>query len=216
MTKGKLFLSFVLLVNFSRHPKQAIVLKNKGKQPRSRQTIQTILDAAVQVLIAEGYSRATTNRIAEKSGFSVGTLYQYFDGKEDLYRELVAHELGKIAAVVHETPARASLRETLADNLSRILQALGNDPLLVQALGQLVANPFHEIRVTIRAETVAGVVKLLEMHRDEIVVQDLHLAADTIVSATEGFALYANTAAYPYQDLLEHGIRLQLAYLTMP
>jgi AcrR family transcriptional regulator len=190
-------------------------LKNKGKQSRSRQTIQTILDASAQVLIAEGYRKATTNRIAEKSGFSVGTLYQYFDGKEDVYRELVTSELGKIALVVREAPLHPSLRETLEGNLSRILQVLGNDPLLVQALGQLVASPFHEIRAAIRADTVAGVLRLLEAHRDEIFVEDLQLAADTIVSATEGFAIYANTTVYPYQELLEQGVRLQLAYLTM-
>jgi AcrR family transcriptional regulator len=191
-------------------------LKNKGKQPRSRQTIQTILGAAAQVLIEEGYSKATTNRIAERSGFSVGTLYQYFDDKEDVYRELITHELGKVAAAVHEARVYPSLRETLLENLSGILQVLGNDPLLVQALGQLIASPFHEIRAVIRADTVAGVIRLLDAHSDEIVVEDLQLAADTIVSATEGFAIYANTAAYPYRELLEHGVRLQLAYLTMP
>ena len=191
-------------------------MKNKGKQPRSRQTIQTILGAAAQVLIEEGYSKATTNRIAERSGFSVGTLYQYFEDKEDVYRELITSELGKVAAAVHEARVHPSLRETLLENLSGILQVLGNDPLLVQALGQLIASPFHEIRTAIRADTVAGVIRLLDAHSDEIVVEDLQLAADTIVSATEGFAIYANTAAYPHGELLEHGVRLQLAYLTMP
>ena len=191
-------------------------MKSKGKQLRSRQTIQTILDAAAQVLIEVGYDKANTNRIAEKSGFSVGTLYQYFDDKEDVYKELITHELGKVAAAVHAARVHPSLRETLADNLSGVLQVLGNDPLLVKALGQLIASPFHEIRAAVRADTVAGVIRLLDAHRDEILVQDLHLAADTVVSATEGFALYANAAAYPYQDMLEHGVRLQLAYLTMP
>ena len=145
----------------------------------------------------------------------MGTLYQYFDDKEDVYRELITHELGKVATAVHEARVRPTLRETLADNLSGILQLLGNDPLLVQALGQLIASPFDEIRRSIRTDTVAATIKLLEAHRNEIFVEDLRLAADTIVSATEGFAIYANSAAYPYQDLLEHGLRLQLAYLTM-
>jgi AcrR family transcriptional regulator len=60
-------------------------LKNKGKQQRSRETIKTILGAAAQVLIEQGYEKATTNRIAECAGYSVGTLYQYFDHKEDIY-----------------------------------------------------------------------------------------------------------------------------------
>ncbi|MEZ5572237.1 MAG: hypothetical protein R3E64_09445 [Halioglobus sp.] len=38
-----------------------------------------------------------------------------------------------------------------------------------------------------------------------MIVQNLHLAADTIVSATEGFAIYANTAAYPYPECSSMG-----------
>lgn len=191
-------------------------MKNKGKQSRSRQTIQTILDAAAQVLIDQGYSRATTNKIAEKSGFSVGTLYQYFENKEDVYRELVSCELGKIVAVVEETAVHDNLRDTLTGIITRILQVLGNDPVLVQALGQLTTGPFLEIRSVARAQTVAGVAALLQAHREEITLHDLYMAADTLVSATEGFAVNANTASYPASDLLEQGLRLQLAYLTMP
>jgi hypothetical protein len=44
--------------------------KNKGKQQRSRNTIKTVFDAAAHVLIAEGYERSTTNRIAEPAGCS--------------------------------------------------------------------------------------------------------------------------------------------------
>jgi AcrR family transcriptional regulator len=190
-------------------------LKNKGKQPRSKQTIKTILDAAAQVLIEQGYSKASTNRIAEKSGYSVGTLYQYFDDKEDLYRELVEQEMEKIVTAIHQTSVCASLHETLASMMSQVLRVLGNDPLLVQALGQLIAGPFQEIRTAGRARTVAGVTQLLQAHRDEIVVEDLHLAAEIIVSATEGFGVNANTAAFPPTVLQEHGVRLQLAYLTM-
>jgi AcrR family transcriptional regulator len=191
-------------------------LKNKGKQSRSRQTIETILDAAAQVLIAQGYSGATTNKIAEKSGFSVGTLYQYFENKEDVYCQLVSGELGKIVVIVQEAPVHDTLRGTLASIITRILQVLGNDPMLVQALGQLTGGPFLEIRSAARAQTVAGVAALLQAHRDEITLQDLYLAADTLVSATEGFAVNANTRSYPASDLLEQGLRLQLAYLTMP
>jgi AcrR family transcriptional regulator len=192
------------------------LLKNKGKQSRSRQTIQTILDAAAQVLIVQGYSGATTNKIAEKSGFSVGTLYQYFENKEDVYRELVSHELGKIVAIVQEARVHDNLRNTLSSIITQILQVMGNDPMLVQALGQLTSGPFLEIRSAARVQTVAGVAALLQAHRDEITLPDLYLAADTLVSATEGFAVNANTNSYPASDLLEQGLRLQLAYLTMP
>ncbi len=190
-------------------------MKNKGKQPRSRQTIKTILDAAAQVLIEHGYSKASTNRIADTSGYSVGTLYQYFEDKEDVYRELVEQELAKIVAAVNQTTACPTLRETLANIMSRALQVLGNDPLMVQSLGQLFTSPFQEIRATSRAQIVLALVRILQVHRDEIVVEDLQLAAETIVSATEGFGVNASSARFPASVLQEHAVRLQLAYLTM-
>ena len=190
-------------------------MKNKGKQPRSRRTIETILDAAVQVLTEFGYDKATTNRIADKSGYSVGTLYQYFDDKEDVFRELTEHQLTKIVAAINGTAIQPTLSGTLTIMMMRAMEALGNDPVLLHSLGQLIVGPFQQLRATGRTQTVAAVIRVLEAHRDEVIVQDLELAAETIVSATEGFAVNARGGSFPAKVLLEHTVRLQLAYLTM-
>lgn len=214
--KGKLFFSFALLANFRLLDFKAILLKNKGKQPRSKRTIETILDAAAQVLIEQGYDKATTNKIADKSGYSVGTLYQYFDDKEDVYREVTEHQLDKVLAVVNATDIKATLSDTLATMTAQIMEQLGNDPLLLRSVGQLIVGPFQQLRNRGRTQTVAAVIRVLEAHRDEITVPDLQQAADTIVSATEGFAVNAGSSAIPAEVILEHAVRLQLAYLTMP
>ena len=191
-------------------------MRSKGKQSRSRHTIRTILDGAAQILIEQGYSRATTNRIAERSGFSVGTLYQYFEGKEDVYRELMAQECDKIVAAVEQSPVLDNLRETLTSMYSRVFEAQGNDPKLVQALSHLVDDSCQAILNSKRTLAVAAVARLLEAHRDEITVPDLQLAALTIVNAHEGFMVNANTSTYTAAELREQGLRLQLAYLAMP
>jgi len=190
-------------------------LKNKGKQQRSKQTIDTILTAAAQVLAEEGYERASTNRIAEKAGYSVGTLYQYFNDKEDVYNELVSGELGKIIRAVNETSTNQTLSEMLVDMMSRAHQALGSELVLVQALGQLIAGPFRGLRATARAEIVASIVRLLQAHKDEIALDNLHLAAETLVSATEGLAVNSTTSSFSPAEMRAHELRLQLAYLTM-
>lgn len=50
-------------------------------QARSAVTVDAILDAAIQVLIACGKERLTTTLVARRAGVSIGTLYQYFPNK---------------------------------------------------------------------------------------------------------------------------------------
>ena len=44
-------------------------------QRRSTVTVEAISEAAIQVLLAMGLDRLTMTRVAERAGFSVGTLY---------------------------------------------------------------------------------------------------------------------------------------------
>ena len=118
-------------------------MKNKGKQQRSRETIKTILAAAAQVLIEQGYEQATTNRIAECAGYSVGTLYQYFDHKEDIYGELIDQALVELLRAAVNCPIQASLEETLRELLARVISGLEQNPALIKALQELLVGHFR-------------------------------------------------------------------------
>ncbi|HTU65833.1 MAG TPA: TetR/AcrR family transcriptional regulator [Steroidobacteraceae bacterium] len=56
-----------------------------------------MLDAAMQVLEQRDPASLTTNEVAERAGVSIGTLYQYFDGKQALMEALVKRELGDLS-----------------------------------------------------------------------------------------------------------------------
>lgn len=62
------------------------------RQARSRATVEVILDSAALLLVDEGYEQTTTNRIAERAGVSIGSLYQYFPNREAVVAA-VAHRL---------------------------------------------------------------------------------------------------------------------------
>ncbi|MGC2652467.1 MAG: TetR/AcrR family transcriptional regulator [Mycobacterium sp.] len=63
--------------------------RKQPKQHRAVQTRQWLLDAAAQVFAEHGYAAATTNRIAERAGVSIGSLYQYFPNKDAILHALM-------------------------------------------------------------------------------------------------------------------------------
>jgi len=70
---------------------QSRKLSRKERERESHR--REILDAAEAVFVRKGYHGATVEEIARQAEFSVGTLYNFFEGKEDLYSQVA----GKIA-----------------------------------------------------------------------------------------------------------------------
>lgn len=115
----------------------ALSPRKKPNQARSRQTVEWILEAAARVFRREGFD-ATTNRIAEAAGVSIGTLYEYFPNKQSLLAALAARHVevatrGIDEALAHEGP----LPELLAA-LQSAIRASHRFPS--QAI-ELVADP---------------------------------------------------------------------------
>lgn len=46
---------------------------------------KTIIDVAIAEFAIYGYANASTNSIVKKSGISKGSLFKYFENKEELY-----------------------------------------------------------------------------------------------------------------------------------
>jgi AcrR family transcriptional regulator len=61
-------------------------------QARARRTVELILEASAQILAAHGEEGLTANHIAERAGFSIGTLYQYFPNRESILDTLIDRE----------------------------------------------------------------------------------------------------------------------------
>src|SRR5829696_5613487 len=103
-------------------------------QDRSKETVEAILQATALVLKREGYDRASTRRVAEVAGVSVGSLYQYFPNKESLVVALYnrhLHELISMFESRFEECVRAPLPEAirgLGDVSSLPRRARGGDP----------------------------------------------------------------------------------------
>ncbi|GIE93291.1 TetR family transcriptional regulator [Paractinoplanes rishiriensis] len=83
--------------------------------------IDRLLAATTQVLDERGYAGLSTNRVAERAGVSVGSLYRYFADKNDLIEELrtrssadVLTDLTDALTAAVAMPARDGVRHVLA------------------------------------------------------------------------------------------------------
>ena len=76
--------------------------RKEPQQARSIELVESVLDAAVQVLAAEGAQRFTMARVAERAGVSVGSLYQYFPNKAAILFRLQSDEWERTAEMLRE------------------------------------------------------------------------------------------------------------------
>jgi AcrR family transcriptional regulator len=77
--------------------KSPVKMRRSPSQARAVFTVDAIMEAAY-LLVAEGKSKSfTTNRIAQRAGLSIGSLYQYFPDKESVVLALIEEERRKIS-----------------------------------------------------------------------------------------------------------------------
>ncbi|PQO28140.1 TetR family transcriptional regulator [Blastopirellula marina] len=86
----------------SKRSKSLVSLRKQPKQARSNELVAIILEAAIQVLAREGASRFTTARVAERSGVSVGSIYQYFPNKASILFRLQCDEWKQTTEMLRE------------------------------------------------------------------------------------------------------------------
>src|SRR5262249_8923170 len=93
--------------------KPKLSARKMPRQSRSRETVEAILTATADILVRRGYAALTTNRIAERAGVNIASLYQYFPGKEAIVAELRRR---------HGAAARGAVRRILAEDATSDLE----------------------------------------------------------------------------------------------
>ena len=90
------------------------------QQRRSALTVQSILQATMEIAKAEGFLNLGTRRIAERAGISVGSLYQYFPTVEAI-----------LLAIYEETASRVAnkFREKMLSFMHSSMEAVGEKSL---------------------------------------------------------------------------------------
>jgi len=166
--------------------------RKNATQGRSRATVDALVDATARILVKEGFDKASTNRIAETAGVSIGSLYQYFPSKEALVAAVIDRHNQDVMRVVRAALADVAAQpvEVAVRRLVVVaIQAHRIDPRLHRVLAEQIPRTgrLKDIE-TFNREAHALFLAYLERHRDDIRAHDLELAAFLCASAIEAIA----------------------------
>jgi AcrR family transcriptional regulator len=137
------------------------------RERKKEQTRQTIAEAARRLFTRRGFERVTVAEVARQAEVSVGTVFNYFPTKEDLFFSgMEAFEAGLLEAVRERAAGESALEaferfvvdqsQGLADRAELIVTAvriLDASPILQARERRIVAESTRALAELIAAET---------------------------------------------------------------
>jgi len=97
--------------------RKALKPRKTPAQERAKATVDAILEAAAYILVKDGWEGFTTNRVAERAGVNIASLYQYFPNKEAIAVELQRQHVQKARdaspGAISRLRSQANLHEAL-------------------------------------------------------------------------------------------------------
>ena len=174
----------------ARHP--ATKPRKTASQVRSRATVAALVEATARILVEEGFDKASTNRIAEVAGVSVGSLYQYFPSKEALVAAVVERHNRDIMQVVQSALAEAislPVEDAVRRLVAMAVEAHRVDPELHCVLAEQIPRTGRlENADSVDRQAHAAFRDYLESRKEELAVTDVGLAAFICATSIEAVA----------------------------
>ena len=105
-----------------------------------------ILDAAIVEFAEHGFDSANINNIAQNSGISVGSMYKYFDNKEDLFLTIIHYGVETLKTVLNDIMQG---EEKLDIRIEKIIKAIQSNSREKEHLTKLYNEMATESRSTL-------------------------------------------------------------------
>ncbi len=199
--------------------------RRRPVQARSVATVDAIVQAAAQVFARHGYAAGTTNRIADRAGVSIGTLYQYFPNKDAILIALIERHIREgeellvplLSDLVEHPPAP---RDALQRIFGALLELHAREPALHRVLFEEAPRPRRLLdHLTDQFDLASTALADYLDARPEITVPDTRLAAQLVIQTAEaithGLVIHPRSGASPHTYATET-IAMLMSYLTTP
>lgn len=150
-------------------PNLLYLMRKTPIQARSKATVNAILIAATRLLLDIGYDKSSTNKIAEMAGISIGSLYEYFPGKEAIFAEIRRREderlFDKVMAQARPENISSLLKLHISIYLDFVRENLALHAALINDVPQFAVG---EGQLPLYRDYMPWAETFLEFHKDEL------------------------------------------------
>ena len=122
---------------------------------RKIQRKEQILDAALHVIVQNGYHQSRMDDIVSTSGLSKGAIYWYYKSKKDVYLDLVNHWVVRYSnSLIKLTQKNISSSEQLKILFETFFHQFEKDPIVFKALLEFWSLAGRDTEFNIKLEKV--------------------------------------------------------------
>ena len=181
-------------------PKQApTTARKQPRQARAQATVNAVLEATVQVLEREGLDAATTTRIAEVAGVSIGTLYQYFSHRDAIFNALQDREFDRAVALIEGILSSGNLERSPRETVGAVVKGLAATYAACPGLHRMLA--IEGLRVAKAERVYAFDLRVISIIRHFLSATRAPLRRKNVDAAA--FVAYQSVRATMLASLLE-------------
>lgn len=161
-------------------PTQKVLKPRKNpSQERARATVDAILEAAAYILIKDGWERFTTNRVADRAGVNIASLYQYFPNKESIAIELQRRHIDKgrdaFPDMITHLRSQKTLRGALKVLINGAVAEHRINPRLHKAFSEELPRAARRVHGDRDEELIARLAAILEPYSIQVPNLDIAL-----------------------------------------
>jgi AcrR family transcriptional regulator len=174
-------------VNSAPHPDR---LRNAPIQARSRERLRRVLDAADEVLAAEGATAFTTTRVATRAGVPIGSVYRFFPDKEAIVEALAVRywsDFEDLVAGVADTDQAQPLADPVGEVLDVLTAGFRAHPgFLALWFGGLRTEAVRDVTRPTRTAIARSIERILARHWPDADLRTRAQVAEMTVLAGDG------------------------------
>lgn len=197
-------------------------MKRQAKSEKAQETKSAILQATAHILIKNGLEKVSTNTIAEKAGVSIGSLYQYYENKEDIYEDLLLQLIEKRQQRIRASLDLRVVTDSIPVSVSKVVDAIFEaddyDIRLESLLVPLLTGTLGKKKLLQKVNSLEMFLKpllktLFAVKNPKLLKRDLDVVVFVLINAMRGVLL--GTSLTNDQNQSKEKLKVELNFLIL-